>query len=169
MTLDEKYLNEQADSVIIEDSGCYTGVITKAELFEAGDSKAVALNLTVKVNEDILPLSLFFKAKDGKDIAFNLRHIAHLMYLTKNKPELSPVVRGEKFVIEELEGKGIGIIVECKHNVDGRTERRVQSFVEIKSKRTAKEIKDTIEEPITWRKYSQKYGKTIEDDGEFPF
>lgn len=169
MTLDEKYLNEQADSVIIEESGCYTGVITKAELFEAGDSKAVALNLTIKVNEYILPLSLFFKAKDGKDIAFNLRHIAHLMYLTKHKPELNPVVRGEKLVIEELEGAGVGVIVECKQNVDGRTERRVQSFVEIKSKRTAKEIKDTIEEPITWRKYSQKYGKIIEDDGEFPF
>lgn len=168
MTLDEKYLNEQADSVIIEESGCYTGVITKAELFEAGDSKAVALNLTIKVNEDILPLSLFFKAKDGKDIAFNLRHIAHLMYLTKHKPELNPVVRGEKLVIEELEGAGIGVIVECKQN-DGRVERRIQTFVDMKYKRTAKENKDGVDTPVTWNKYCEKYGKVVEHDDEFPF
>lgn len=169
MRLDDKFLNEQADSIVIEESGCYTGVITKAELFEAGDSRAVALNLTIKVNEDILPLSLFYKAKDGKDIAFNLRHIAHLMYLTKNKPELSPVSRGEKLVIEELEGKGIGVIVDCRHNADGRVERRVQTFVDMKYKRTAKENKESIDTPVTWNKYSEKYNKVVEDDDEFPF
>lgn len=168
MNLDERFLNEQADSVVIEESGCYAGVITKAELFEAGDSRAVALNLTIKVNEDILPLSLFYKAKDGKDITFNLRHIAHLMYLTKNKPELNPVLRANKKVIEELEGAGIGVIVECKH-IDGRIERRVQTFVDVKSKRTTKEIREKIEEPVTWLRYGERYKNTVDVDDEFPF
>lgn len=168
MKLDERYLDEQADSTVIEESGCYAGVITKAELFEVGDSKAIALNLTIKVNEDILPLSIFYKDKGGKDITFNLRHIAHLMYLTKNKPELSPCLRGNKKVIEELEGAGIGVVVECKH-VERGVERRVQTFVEFKSKRTTKEIKDKIEVCHTWEKYVKKYDKVLEHDDEFLF
>ena len=71
-------------------------------------------------------------------------------------------------VIEELEGAGIGVIVECKQN-DGRVERRIQTFVDMKYKRTAKENKDGVDIPVTWNKYREKYGKVVEHDDEFPF
>ncbi|MCF0171771.1 MAG: hypothetical protein HUJ87_14855 [Fusobacterium varium] len=175
--LKDEYLDEEASQDWITKPGCYEFEITEAKVVNSTSSKAQALELKLESDNGNAKLKLFHKDKDGLGVKFVERHIAHLVFLLQiQKDKVKPEHREGtgKMYFSCFENKRIGAVLEVKKNDKGFTEYVLKSFYGVNTKKTAKEIRDKVEQPLFYNECMEKYTKKNTDENfvngeEFPF
>lgn len=173
----------------VEESGIYECKIEEAELITSNSSKSRAVQIIFKTSDDkTMRVRHWFEKSDGSENKYARIALNKLMFLCKIKSSDMKMKREkDKNLLPAFVGKTIGVIDEVKLTPTEENkvyyEHDVKGYFDIKSKKTADEIKkDLVAETVErWKEIFekielkktvapvQKETKKEEVDDEFPF
>ena len=177
-TYNAEYMNEgvKIGGGVIAKNGAYNLTIKKAKLLTSLKSKAEGIELSLENEEnEKLKVNFFYKSKDGESVIYGERLINHLIYLgqvknpTAFKRETLPNGSTEE-ILTSFENVKIGAFIEYKgcevEEVNGKEYKRrkytIHGFYDVKTKRTAKEVKENsqaLEYEVAKKKLEEKWEK----------
>lgn len=184
-TYNSEYMNDgvKIGGGVITKNGAYNLTIKKAKLLTSLKSKAEGIELSFETEEDErIKVNFFYKNKEGDSIVYGERLVNHLIFLgqIKNPTAFKREVLQSGSVEEVLtsfENVKIGVFIEYKgcevEEANGKEYRKhkylIHGFYDIKTKRTAKEVKENsqaLEYEVAKKKLEEKWEKvkdTIEE------
>lgn len=169
----------------INKSGIYTGKIIESNIIDSKSSSAQALVVVLESEEGKSRLTFWYKKADGTENEYARTNLNRLLFLTKTKnSDLKLEVKDNKKFVPVLLGKEIGAIIEVKAKDEENVDYNLKDWFEIKSKKTADEIKNNHDaknvaywtekfknaQPIITKKKDEKTSnENVEVEEEFPF
>lgn len=133
----------------LDKSGCYEAVMKE---FEIKQTSGGATQAIIKLETEGAETTVYhiYTDKVGNELDWKVRHLNHLLYLTK-KTKIKDV--------KELIGQSIGVFLKAKLSQDGKyINFDLEGFYHIGTKKTAKELKENLEGNF-YNKMLSKYEK----------
>ena len=185
------------DKKKIEKNGVYEVEVKEAYLQNSTKSKAQAVTISFENEEGYGRISLWYLKGDGTENKISQAKLNRMLFLCKTKVEnlktetkkvkLYSGEEVERTFLPDIHGKNLGMIILAKDALDGNgnptTNLEVLDFFDIKTQKTAGEIKDNkpaamvakkrkeFENALPYETDKKIKTATVEEfnDDEFPF